>query len=861
MKFKRFLYSIFAIVLTLILFILPVSAQELPESLQEAAVTLREGIKNWENMITVTFSTDLDSFDGTKNSANDLANQILDLALAHTGVPDEGDYLRFNIGYMEPQSVKFTKQSDGWKFSFTYLIVYWTTPEQEAEVDAEIEALVQSLDLKSDATDYQKIAAIYQYICSTVVYDYENLADDTYGLKFTTYAAAINKTAVCQGYATLFYRLALEAGVDNRVISGYAGEDHSWNIVKLDGVYYNLDATWDAGMFQYQYFLKSAESFLDHDADAQYKTPEFQAAYPVAQVSYQHPDQSGVTEDGFHYQVFYGIAVLTGYSGNATDVVVPAKLDGYPLREVAGTAFYFNNNIKSITFSEGIQLLNSSAILDCCNLKAIHLPSTVNFTASEEPDFKCNVICGPYYCPSVETITVAEGNPNLVVHDNVLYNKEMTILRYFPSGDPREVFEIPEGVLSISAGAFADNQNLKEVKMPDTVLRIQISAFEYCAQLEKINISSNCHFIDQFVFSGTSLKSIHIPASVKSLYCGTFGIDSVVESITIDPANPVYYVVDGVVYGHYSEGCNVDSCHIPGDWLVKYPAGRGETSFTVPEGIVGIEQHAFDCGANLTEVILPDSLQILYNGAFWGCSGLTKITLPENLKKIYNSAFEDCTSLVELVIPAGVEHLGYYVLSDFHNLEQVVFQGDAPEMYEQTFAWQTVDIYYPARNTTWEKVIQMYAHESGVRWIETCETHQFEDKTRAVTCTLTGYTGQECSVCGLVKVTSELIPPTGHDWVPGDVQEPSCERWGGTFYLCTVCGENNFIDEVAPLGHSYDDNGICKICVTYEEGITITEPVTAKADPFIVLGVMLGLPAIIIIIVLIRKAFRKPQEE
>lgn len=43
----------------------------------------------------------------------------------------------------------------------------------------------------------------------------------------------INKTAVCQGYASLFYRLALDAGVDTRVISGEAGGPHAWNIVKL----------------------------------------------------------------------------------------------------------------------------------------------------------------------------------------------------------------------------------------------------------------------------------------------------------------------------------------------------------------------------------------------------------------------------------------------------------------------------------------------------------------------------------------------------------------------------------------------------------------------------------------------------
>jgi hypothetical protein len=88
-------------------------------------------------------------------------------------------------------------------------------------------------------------------------------------LKHTAYAAAINHTAVCQGYAVLFYRLALECGIDARVIAGKGKgangwEDHAWNIVKLGGNYYLLDATWDAGKtpMYYQYFLKGRDAGL-----------------------------------------------------------------------------------------------------------------------------------------------------------------------------------------------------------------------------------------------------------------------------------------------------------------------------------------------------------------------------------------------------------------------------------------------------------------------------------------------------------------------------------------------------------------------------------------------------------------------
>lgn len=771
MKSKRFLCFLFAVVMVLNLSVFSVSAAEVPgnRQLENAAAMLRQGIKNWENFVTVTFTVDADSFDGTNASANALARQVLDLALAHTGVPDEGDYLRFNIGYMEPSSVGFVKQTDGWNFTVTYYFAYWTTPEQENELDGKIEELVQMLDLRNDQlTAYQKVCAIYNYICS-VVYDYENLLDDTYGLKWTTYAAVVNKTAVCQGYATLLYRLCLEAGVDNRIITGEGingegqPEAHAWNLVELDGQYYYLDSTWDAELYDYQFFLKSTSDFYNHTPDPEYLTEEFRAAYPVAQQSYQHPNQENMVDGDYEYRVVSGQAVLLKYNGREEHVTVPAKLGGYPVYVIGMEAFHLNDYIISLTFSEGIRLMETCAIVSCGNLKSVHLPSTMNFTASNEPDFPCRVICGPYWCPNVETITVAEGNPYLTVHDGAVYNKEMTILRCYPSGDAREVFEIPEGVLSIGAGAFNSCTNLKEVLMSDTVLRIQISAFEYCENLEKINISTSCRWIDQYVFSGTALESIHIPASVTTLYFGSFGLDSKLKTITVDPENPVYYVQDGVLYANMRGEYLVSSCHIPGTWLVKYPVGGEETSFTVPEGVVFIDQHAFDSCVHLREIILPDSLEILYCCDLWGCSGLSSLELPDNLREIHDAAFEEVNGLVTLVIPASVEFMGYNVVTSNH-LENVVFLGDAPELFESTFGGvQELNVYYPAGNTTWEPVIQMYANQPGIRFIEMCENHQFESASRQPSgCTVSGFEGRRCTVCGLVEVDT-IIPAQGHD--------------------------------------------------------------------------------------------------
>jgi transglutaminase/protease-like cytokinesis protein 3 len=67
------------------------------------------------------------------------------------------------------------------------------------------------------------------------------------------------------------FRLLKELGVECRIVTGTGtnnqGEDeyHAWNEVLVDGEYYNIDATWDAGKENYQYFLIKDEEFVNHE--------------------------------------------------------------------------------------------------------------------------------------------------------------------------------------------------------------------------------------------------------------------------------------------------------------------------------------------------------------------------------------------------------------------------------------------------------------------------------------------------------------------------------------------------------------------------------------------------------------------
>ena len=222
----------------------------------------------------------------------DKAGDVIKNALfAHTKNPIEGDYLRFQ--YREYSVTRYLVTSGS---RYCYLIfmdvVYMTDSAQEAAVSTAVGNLLGNLGVNS-MDSYSKIKTIYNWICQNVSYDYAHVGNTEYLKQFSAYGALIEGTAVCQGYAVLLYRLLLESGVDVRVIPGTGNSTlHAWNIVELNGVYYNVDSTWDAGKDSYGYFLCSEADFSGHIRLDGYRTDAFMTSYPMSSKTYESEEKT-----------------------------------------------------------------------------------------------------------------------------------------------------------------------------------------------------------------------------------------------------------------------------------------------------------------------------------------------------------------------------------------------------------------------------------------------------------------------------------------------------------------------------------------------------------------------------------------
>lgn len=135
---------------------------------------------------------------------------------------------------------------------FNYLVDDLEGAKNEFQSAAD-EILAGARGLESD---YEKEVYVHNALLDRIEYDLQA------PLNQSAYSAMVNGRTVCAGYARSFQYLMTQMGVPCYYCTGYAGENHAWNIIRLDGEFYNVDATWDdTTPNTYDYFNKTDNEF------------------------------------------------------------------------------------------------------------------------------------------------------------------------------------------------------------------------------------------------------------------------------------------------------------------------------------------------------------------------------------------------------------------------------------------------------------------------------------------------------------------------------------------------------------------------------------------------------------------------
>jgi hypothetical protein len=164
-----------------------------------------------------------------------------------------------------------------------------------------------------------------------------------------------------------------------------------------------------------------------------------------------------------------------------------------------------------------------------------------------------------------------------------------------------------------------------------------------------------------------SLTSVTIPASVTNIDGCPFSDCILLNSITVDPGNPAYTSVNGILFDKTQTA------------LIQYPPHKSGTSYAIPSGITSIGDDAFAESDYLTSITIPDGVTNIGNGAFY-FTQLSSVTIPNSVTTIGEYAFEECTLLSTVTMGTGVAYIEDYAFSECGNLSAVYFFGPAPSM-------------------------------------------------------------------------------------------------------------------------------------------------------------------------------------
>lgn len=320
--------------------------------------------QNWSEVVqavryamTSRVSTVSIDFESSDTLAPGWLQKLLSEVMQESSSSVEGDYLECHFGGCK-SSRKTTKSNEKYYHHIDLSFTYYTTAEQEAVVTEHVNRLLSGFGFTSETSDYDKIKTIYDWLCENVNYDYTNLSNESYKLKFSAYAAIVNRTAVCQGYTSLAYRLLKEAGVNARIITGTSsGERHAWLIVELDGLYYNLDPTWDSSNTSYKYFLKGENNFAKHTRAAEFITDAFYQKYPMSDGDYTY--SKSVTETKAFVTQLYQVCLEREPDGGGLQTWVNQLASGASTGTQAAHGFVFSKEFldKNLCNEDYVKLL------------------------------------------------------------------------------------------------------------------------------------------------------------------------------------------------------------------------------------------------------------------------------------------------------------------------------------------------------------------------------------------------------------------------------------------------------------------------------------------------------------------------
>lgn len=425
---------------------------------------------------------------------------------------------------------------------------------------------------------------------------------------------------------------------------------------------------------------------------------------------------------------------------NLEEVTLSQNLTG----TLSGT-FAGCDSLESVSVPNGVTAL-SGTFEGCTSLSAVKFSPTVT-TLSNKAFYGCSTLTELAVPDTVTTITDGTNAAGTVFPSGItLYVQEGSeALRYAQANNinyvikPQVEYEVKNGSAEVSKTYF---RITGEYTVPATV---NINGSDYSVT----SIAANA-------FAGQdALTVLSIPDTVSSIGAGAFtGCTDPTFAVRANSGTSAYtalknananYIVDdaqsGLAYKKYASETGLEvygaanGSNLSGALSIGGFDGMSATS---------IADNAFADQVGITSITMADTVTSIGKSAFAGCTGLENTTLSQNVAGTLDSTFTGCASLQNADIPAGVTALKN-TYNGCESLTRVIIPSNVTAIYESTFAnctgLETVVI--PATVTTFDRIVSFKDEtQAEAEYVETNTSKKWTDNP------FKGATNANLAICG-----------------------------------------------------------------------------------------------------------------
>lgn len=225
------------------------------------------------------------------------------------------------------------------------------------------------------------------------------------------------------------------------------------------------------------------------------------------------------TYGDFTYVIEEGSISVVKYHGSEKELIIPEKINGQPVKRVGYIKtfgdFFPNDEsqkVQSVIIPNGVEHIGPAVFRWCSDLKTINIPDTVTSIGYE----------AFYWCTSLKEITIPES---VVEIDSYAF------------AGCESIEEITVLGSNIGANMFAGCKSLTKVNLNDKITNISQGAFYGCESLKEITIPESVTKIDHSAFRFSGLEQVIIPESVEEVEHLAFGMCPNLKEIILKNPN------------------------------------------------------------------------------------------------------------------------------------------------------------------------------------------------------------------------------------------------------------------------------------------------------------------------------------